>query len=250
MAGRGHVAVSADLEALGQAAAAYVAERSAEAVAARGRFTVALSGGSTPPWLYRALVAPPWSERVDWLRWHVFLGDERLVPADDERSNVGLARRELLDHVPVPRDQVYPPPVEAGAPDAVARAYEARLRAVFARLAAPVPRFDLILLGLGSDGHTASLFPGMPALEVRDRLVVASPPGSLPPPVDRVTFTLPLLDAARAVLFLVAGQDKAATVRRVLDGDADLPASRVRPRDGDLRWLLDRQAAADLATTA
>lgn len=248
MSSSGNVMVIADLETLGQAAAAYLVERSAEAVATRGRFTVALSGGSAPPCLYRALVAPPWSERVDWSRWHVFLGDDRLVPADDERSNYGLARRMLLDHVPVPPEQVYPPPVEAGAPDAVARAYEARLRAVFARFAEPVPRFDFVLLGLGSDGHTASLFPGMPSLQEQDRLVVASPPGVLPPPVDRVTFTFPLLNAARAVLFLVAGEDKAATVRRVLDADPDLPATHVRPWDGELRWLLDRSAAAERST--
>lgn len=238
------VSVLPDADALAAAAAAYVAESSAAAVAARGRFTIALSGGSTPRKLYERLSAEPWSGQIAWDRWHVFWSDDRLVPADHADSNVGLAQRYLLSRVPIPASQVHPTPVAAGDPAAVAQAYEAELRSAFGLAPGEWPRFDLILLGLGSDGHTASLFPDKPALQEQQRLVVATPPGVLPPPVDRVTFTFPVLNAARAVAFLAAGADKREPLKRVLAGDTEPPAARVQPTDGELRWMLDTAATA------
>ena len=239
------VKVLANLDAVAEAAAALVAEQSAEAVARRGRFTIALSGGSTPRKLYDLLAAPPWRSRIDWSKWHVFWSDDRLVAAESPDSNVGLADRGCLSKVPVPAEQIHATPVDAGSPDEVARAYEADIRAAFDAEPGTWPRFDLILLGLGSDGHTASLFPGKPSLQETERLVVASPPGVLPPPVDRITFTFPLLNAGRTVAFLAAGADKREPLDRILAGDQDLPAGRVRPTDGELIWLVDAAARGE-----
>jgi len=239
------VTVLPDPATLAEAAAEHVAAQAATATAARGRFTIALSGGSTPKALYARLADPAWRDAIDWSAWHVFWGDERLVPPDDPNSNVGLAERALLARVPIPAAQVYRVPVDAGGRVAVARAYEAVLRRVFDLAPGAWPRFDLVLLGLGGDGHTASLFPGHPALDEHTRLVVGTPPGTLPPTLDRVTLTLPVLNTARAVTFLAAGADKAAVLRRVLAGAPDLPAARVRPVDGEVRWLIDAAAAGE-----
>ncbi len=240
----GHLTTAAELEGLSEAAAALWAKLAAEAISRQGHFAVALSGGSTPRGLYRLLAAAPWRDRIDWGRCHFFWGDERLVPPDHPDSNFRLAREALLAPLSIPPDRIHRVPVEVGSPETVALAYEGELRRFFAP--EPMlegPRFDLVLLGLGSDGHTASLFPGKSALEESRRWVVATPPGRLPPPVDRVTLTLPALNAARAVAFLVAGADKAPTLRRVLAGDPDLPAARVRPARGSLHWFVDRAAA-------
>jgi 6-phosphogluconolactonase len=235
--------VAASVDQLTDQAAEVLREHAHAAGERRGRFVVALAGGSTPRRLYGLLTSEPWRSRVDWSIWHIFWGDERLVPLENPDSNGGEARRLLLDKVPVPPEQVHYAPVELGPAGVVAGQYGAELRAFFGSGAEPWPRFDLIFLGMGSDGHTASLFPGMPTLDERTQLVVASPPGVLPPPVDRVSFTLPVLNAARAVVFLVAGPDKRATLSRVLAGDRELPAARVRPTDGELRWLVDEEAA-------
>lgn len=237
-----------DLDTLSEAAAQYVADSAQRAIAERGRFTLALAGGSTPRRLYQLLATPSWRERIAWERWHFFLGDERLVPPTDKDSNFGMARDALLDHVPVGAAQIHRVPTEAGDADTVAARYEAEIRDFFGRSTNERPRFDLVLLGMGSDGHTASLFPDKPTLEETERLVMASPPGVLPPPVDRVTFTFPLLNAARAVAFLVAGEDKRPALRAVQAGlpfgDAGAaPAARVRPVDGELRWFVDAAAA-------
>jgi len=153
-----------------------------------------------------------------------------------------MAQQALLRHVAVPSEQVHRVPLELGAGDAVAARYESELRACFTPATDDVPRLDLALLGLGSDGHTASLFPASPALAEQRRLVVATPPGTLPPSVDRVTCTLPLFNAARAIAFLVTGADKAAALRRVLAVDLTLPAAHIRPTDGELRWFVDADA--------
>ena len=218
-------------------AAELFAQAATEAIGARGRFVVALAGGSTPEKAYRVLTGRP---NVEWARVYVFLGDERMVPPDDERSNLGMARRALLDHVPIPSANVFAVPTDRPAA-AAARQYQ---RSIADTVGDP-PRFDLILLGLGDDGHTASLFPGKAALEEQTAWVVASPPGVLPPPVDRVTLTFPVLNAARRVAFLVTGSKKAEVVKDVFAG-RDYPAARVRPTDGELTWLLDADAAAKL----
>jgi 6-phosphogluconolactonase len=234
-----------DLAALSEQAAACWIESAARALAARGRFTVVLSGGSTPARLYRLLAAPPRCAAVDWEHCHVFWGDERMVPADDLRSNYGLARRTLLTRVPIPPAQIHRIPTEAGDPARVAAIYEAEVRACCGLEPGAWPRFDLVLLGMGDDGHVASLFPGSAALAETRRLVVESPPGRLPPPVDRVTMTVPVFNAARAVTFLVAGAAKTPALRRALAGDPAVPAAHIRPAAGRLCWYVDAAAAGN-----
>lgn len=230
-------------EALMLAAAAHVIAAGAQAIQTRGRFSVALAGGSTPEALYRLLAAEPFVSRLDWRAVHVFWGDERSVPPDHSDSNYRMARESLLAHVPVAPENIHRIQGEIDAAQA-ALAYEDALRAHFAG----PPRFDLILLGMGEDGHTASLFPGAPALAERVRLAVpvhAAHLGSW-----RVTLTYPVLNAAAAVLFVVSGSSKAATLRAVLEGPSrptELPAQGVRPHAGRLMWLADASAAEQLA---
>jgi 6-phosphogluconolactonase len=236
-----------DPDTLAARAAEHIREASVRAIAARGRFTLALAGGSTPEKAYRLLAQPQRAGSIDWSKTHLFFGDERFVPHDDPRSNYGMARRALLRSAPIPAQQVFPIPTDLATPQESAAAY-ARVLATFFGVepGKDVPRFDLILLGMGDDGHTASLFPGKPALREQSAWVVATPPGVLPPPVDRVTLTFPVLNTAREVLFLVTGEKKAAPLRDVLEGAADVtvhPAAGVRPREGTLTWLVDEAAA-------
>ncbi len=219
----------------------------AKAVAERGRFFCSLSGGRTPLAGYRVLAAPEISSKVEWGKVHVFWGDERCVPEGHPDRNDEAALDALLRRVPIPSDNIHRVP--ATEPDAAQR-YESELLRVFSSTfkesslspsSSGIPRFDLILLGLGPDGHTASLFPGHPAVEEKTRLVVRVDGAPKPPPA-RVTFTLPLLNAARHVAFLVTGKDKNSALRRVLNGDPALPASRVVARDGSLVFLADAAA--------
>lgn len=225
-----------------QAAAEAVAQL-ARAVASRcGRFTLALSGGETPRLLYRAL-AENHRDAIAWDRLHCFWGDDRFVPADDPSSNLRMAREALLDQVAVPRINVHPMPVFFHDPAAAAADYEATLRCYWRT---PWPRFDLILLGLGADGHTASLFPGSPALAEPQRWVAAVHEPTVTP-AQRLTLTLPVLNQAAHVYFLATGEAKADTVARVLSGAAgvtEAPAAGVRPAQGELVWWLDEAAAA------
>ncbi len=221
------------------------------AIEARGRFTVALAGGKTPKETYTLLARPQRAGQVDWAHTYVFFGDERFGRTDSPDSNAGMARQALLDHVPIPKENVFPMPTESDADeDAAADRYGATLAEFFGAPPRGLPpRFDLILLGLGDDGHTASLFPGAPSLAVTDAWVVSTPPGTLPPPVDRLTFTFPLINAARSVAFLVSGANKAGIVAQVLAGERGReahPSEGVQPTDGTLTWLLDRAAAAHL----
>ena len=248
--GSGQLDVFGNLDELSDAAARFVVECARRAIAERGRFVVALAGGSTPRRLCQLLGDSPRGERIEWDRWHFFLGDERVLPPTDPDCNFVMAAETLLGRVPVAPEQIHRPPTELGDAAAVAAAYEREVRDFFRLAPGEVPRFDLILLGLGSDGHTASLFPGKPALDETERLVVATPPGVLPPQVDRVTFTFPVINAARAVAFLVAGADKAAALRAAREGIAlgevaEVPAARVRPTDGELRWFVDVAATGD-----
>ena len=194
----------------------------ASSVAAE-RFAICLSGGSTPQATYR-LLAGEERGRVDWARWHVFFGDERRVPLDDPASNYRNARDGLLAHVPIPQGQIHPL--------TDADEYEGLLRAFFGES----PRFDLLMLGMGDDGHTASLFPGSISLLEEERWVIAPP--DVVKGMARLTLTLPALNAARRALFLVAGEDKAGALRRIEEGDP-LPAGLVR----DAEWLVDEAAA-------
>jgi 6-phosphogluconolactonase len=227
-------------EELAAAAAHEFASEANEAIDERGRFAVVLAGGSTPKATYEIL-ARDYAGRIDWSNVHVFFGDERSVPPDHEDSNYRMAREALLDHVPtgsVHRMQGDLPPDEA------AEAYEQELRDFFG--SEELPRFDLILLGVGGDGHTASLFPETSALEVHDRLVVANPVLKLD--TTRITLTVPVINAARAACFLVAGEGKAEALTRILGGDADPrehPASLIQPAGGP-EWMLDASAASEL----
>jgi 6-phosphogluconolactonase len=229
--------ILADREKLSQEAA----RRFIALAQARDPFTVALSGGSTPRRLYQILATT--SGRVPWERVHVFWGDERCVPPDHPESNYRMAREALLDHVPLPAKNVHRVRGE-WAPEAAAQAYAVELEDFFG---APWPRFDLILLGLGSDGHTASLFPGSDTLHERERPIAVATATYQDRPAQRVTFTLPLINAARHVLFLVSGADKADIVQRVLETAGEhYPAGRVQPGAGRLTWLLDQAAAGQI----
>jgi len=225
-------------DALAQRAAEVFVTLAAEAITARGRFDVALAGGSTPERTYRLLAADP---RIDWGRCRLFFGDERFVPADDPRSNVGMARRALLDAVPA---TVFPVPTDLPTVQEAAAAYERTLTDAFGGAVV----FDLLLLGLGDDGHTLSLFPGKPALTATG-VATWSPPGVLPPPVDRVTLTFATANACRHAVFLVGGAGKAEIVAKVLGDGGDpmrYPAAGIRPTAGTVTWLLDAAAAGRL----
>jgi 6-phosphogluconolactonase len=239
---------------LAEHAAALIQQAASDNIRSHGRFTLVLAGGSTPEKTYSLLARPQDVAKIDWSRTHLFFGDERLVPPDDPRSNFGMAQRTLFARVPVPSTNIFPIPTSRGSAAECAALYADTLSRFFqTRPGSPPPSFDLLLLGMGDDGHTASLFPGHPALQVTDSWVTSSPPGVLPPPVDRITFTFPVLNAARHVVFLVAGDKKAAVLRDVLEGGAtpqQHPAAGVRPTQGKLTWLLDRAAAALLRPSA
>ena len=243
------IAVLPTPAALAEEAARRFAAIARQAVDDRGLFTVALAGGSTPAGLYRLLAQPPYRDQVDLLRTFVYFGDERCVPPDHPDSDYRMARETLLDAAPIPAANIFRMAGELP-PDVAARDYAAILRRNFHLRGRARPRFDLILLGMGDDGHTASLFPDMPALEEKGRLVVGSNvPGYVRPAVPRVTLTFPVINAARQVLFLVTGANKVAAARAVLTGPEPpdpLPARRVRPVHGQLTWLMDEAAAAAL----
>jgi 6-phosphogluconolactonase len=231
-----------------QAAAEEVIRVASEAVAKRGRFTIALSGGSTPKNLYR-LIAANAGASLPWPQMFFFWGDERHVPPTDEESNYRMAEETLLSKVPIPPGNVFRIPAENPDADAAAAAYEQTLQTFFEVAAGKFPRFDLILLGMGPDGHTASLFPETAALREKSRLVVANWVEKLN--TSRITLTLPVLNAARQVAFLVSGADKAAVLREVLEGKGPgekYPSKLVQPSDGKLIWFVDRAAASELST--
>lgn len=234
------IRVFADTEALARGAAAFFAEEVSRAVAARGRASVLLAGGDTPRRTYELLAEEPLRQAISWEKVHFFWGDERCVPADDGRSNQSMARASLLTRVPVPGGNIHPIAC-SDAPEQAAAAYQRELEGHFAGGA---PRFDLILLGLGTDGHTASLFPGSAALAEQTRWsAVVRRPGEA---FARITLTLPLLNQARQVLFLVAGGDKAPILAEMVQGNAPFPARLVRPNGGELHWFADRAAAGDV----
>ncbi len=244
------VEVYPDAAAMAEAAAALFVSLAREAIAARGRFAVALSGGSTPEEMFHRLTMPEFASQTEWPGIHLFWGDERCVPLDHPDSNYGAARRALIDHVPIPAEQVHRMHGE-WPPETAAAEYERELRAFFGAggpvPAAAWPRFDLVLLGMGPEGHTASLFPGSAVLHETSRWVTASF-------VDaahgwRITLTPPAINAAREVAFLVKGIDKAERLKQVLTGPVQpdlVPAQIVRPTAGRLRWLVDSAAAAEL----
>lgn len=247
-----------DLQALTEAAAEFTCGLAEKTVEESGLFTIVLSGGSTPRPLYEVLAQPPCAPRMPWGNTHLFWGDERCVPPDHPDSNFAMAYRALVSQVPVPPENVHPIPTEFESPEKVAETYEEILRKFFGSSVTakphpgarhggePFPSFDLILLGVGRDGHTASLFPGDRALEEERRWVeaVCTPNGF--PHVPRITLTLPVINRARCVLFMASGSEKREVIRSIL-GDSDpvrasYPAARVNP-EGRVVWLIDEKAA-------
>lgn len=238
------VRVFPDANELSVRAAEAAVEAINEAVGSRATCSLVLSGGSTPRILY-GLLASRFRDQIPWAQVHVFWGDERYVPHSDAHSNYRMGRTLLLDHVPCPAENVHPMPTHLSAADAGARDYEATLRRYFA---SESPHFDLVLLGLGADGHTASLFPGSPALEERTRWVVAVTVPAEPP--LRLTLTLPALTQSVQTFFLVTGSEKAHALQQVLAGTVDpktYPAAGVRRGQEALIWWVDREAAAHLS---
>jgi len=223
-----------DLEALSQAAAKLVVSCADESIVARGRFALALSGGNTPRRLYELLAESP----LDWQKAHLFWGDERFVAPTDPASNFRMAREALLSRCPVPPQNVHPVPVDIGSPQAAAKAYEEELRGFFR--GAPFT-FDMALLGIGPDGHTASLFPGSAALKEKRRWALAVDGHAGQPPVPRITLTLPALNASREVVFLAIGAEKKPLIEEIMEGGSSYPAARVAPEAGPV-WLWAQKA--------
>jgi 6-phosphogluconolactonase len=243
------VRVLPNAEALFSSGADEFTNAARESVSARGVFRVALSGGNTPRGLYALLPRDPWRAAVSWDRTHLFWGDERHAPPDHPDSNYRMVRETLLSQVPVPADHVHR--VHAEMPDAAAAAddYAKTIQRVFGLGDGQPPRFDLVLLGLGPDGHTASLFPGGDALAERKRLVVATWVEKFR--AERITMTLPVFNNAERVVFLVSGGDKAPALRSVLEGPDEpnrFPAQAIRPASGSLLFLADRAAAGPEAS--
>jgi 6-phosphogluconolactonase len=234
----------ANLEHLSRSAADRIIRLGQAAVEARGYFTWVLSGGHTPVSLYRALAQNPWRGAFPWTQTQVFWGDERWVKPDDPESNYALAHNALLEHVPLPATQVHPMPTFAATPEDGAREYEAQLHAFFGPLE---PVFDLVLLGLGADGHTASLFPGAGSVSPETWVTASTaPPGASAP--RRLSLTLNMINRARNIMFLVAGEEKKSRVRELLEEpevSRAYPAGNVRARERMI-WFLDHAAASEL----
>ena len=235
-----------DASALAEAAAGAIVEAAMDAVAARRRFTVALAGGATPRETYMKLAGPPFAESVPWDRTWAFFGDERCVPPDHAESNYRMASETLLSKVGIPAERIYRMRGEAEDPEAAATEYARTLATLFETRRGGLPRFDLVLLGLGLDGHIASLFPGSPAAKEIFRTVVAVHAAAARIP-QRLTLTFPVINAAARVIFLVSGAEKGKTLKAALSDGGLLPAGMVRPADGTLTWIVDRPAAALLS---
>jgi len=234
-----------DINSLSHEAAQIIVRLANEATVTRGRFSIALSGGSTPKALFGLIATEPYLGQINWPSVEIFWADERCVPPDDAESNYAMAKEVLLSKIPIQPRQVHRMPAEKADRDAAAQEYTLEMQRVFGTNG--IPAFDLIQLGMGPEGHTASLFPHQPALHEQRRLVM---PVSVPkPPPLRLTFTPPILNAPRHVLFLVTGSEKADAVQAVLEGPYqpdEYPAQIVRPTNGEVTWMLDTAAAGKL----
>lgn len=235
------IQVLADKEALVAQAAVLVCDRIRETLAHQDRCTIALAGGSTPKPLYAAIA----QQDLPWAQLHIFWGDERYVPADHPDSNEGMARAAWLDHVPIPAENIHPMPTHSGDPATDAAHHNQEILDFFQPSGEAFPQFDIILLGMGDDGHTASLFPHTEALQVCDRAVTVGNKDGQP----RLTFTVPILNRAQLILFLVAGANKQTALNQVFapTGDANQYPSRLIQPAGEALWLLDKAAAEGVA---
>lgn len=242
--------VAPDAALLAEAVAAEFLRLASEAIARHGAFRVSLAGGETPRTAYERIAAT-WRKApggaIPWDRVHLYWSDERMVPRDDPRSNFGMARAALISRVPIPAENVHPVGIDAANPGAAAADYEQTLRAAFAGESKALPRFDLILLGMGADGHTASLFPGAPLLDEQARLALAARHPETGEP--RVTLTLPVINNAAATIVIASGGAKTAMLDRAVrgtgrrEGEPLLPIERLRPASGILLWMADAAAA-------
>lgn len=229
---------------LAKAAADLIAKRIKDVLKTQDRFTIALSGGSTPKALHELLAKAPYAEQIPWAQLHVFWGDERYVPIDDEQSNAGMAYDTLLGHVYTPENQIHVWKTELK-PEEAAAEYDRVLHDYFGETG---PTFDLVLLGMGDDGHTLSLFPGTEVVHEKKAWTAAY--FLTKQDMYRLTLTAPIVNRAKCVLFLVAGPKKAAPLKEVLEGDYNpdvYPSQEIKPTDGELIWLVDEKAAADLS---
>jgi 6-phosphogluconolactonase len=221
------------------------AERAKASVNTRGKFFVALSGGSTPRPMHRLLIQEPYRSEIPWGQMHVFWADERCVPSTDPASNFGAAQRDFIHQAPIPAGQIHPMPGEM-APEVGALKYQDDLVSSFQLGKGELPVFDVIFLGVGADGHTASLFPRQKSLNEKEKMVAAVEGGESD--VSRLTMTLPVINNAKEIVFLACGKEKAAVVKSIIEGgDQWLPAQKVAPVNGVLTWLLDRDAASLLS---
>ena len=247
MANNVELEVFPDATAVAQAATDLFIRSARQAIATHGRFDVALSGGSTPKAMFALLAAPPYDKQVDWTKVQLFWGDERCVPPDHPDSNYGVANTLLISKVGIPASNVHRFLTEQSDAEQIADQYAAELKQHFALHAGELPRFDLIYLGMGPDGHTASLFPHTAALHITDRLVAANYVEKLN--AQRLTLTAPVINAAALVAFLIAGPDKADALHEVLEGQPNpdtYPSQLIAPQHGKLYWLVDQAAAARL----
>lgn len=243
------IQIFADPESLAHAAVVRFVQIARDAIEARDRFTVALSGGSTPKALYALLATQPWQNQVSWDQVHLFWGDERHVSPDDPSSNFRMTQAQLIAQVPIPPENVHRMKAENPNAQTVAAVYEQDLKQSFQLAEGQFPQFDLVLLGMGANGHTASLFPGTAAIHEQIRLVVA--PWVEEVNSDRITLTPPVINTAREVIFFVAGLEKAATLKAVLEGQYQpdrLPAQIIRLAQGKVTWMIDQAAASSLST--
>ena len=211
----------------------------------RRPFTVAISGGATPRPMHKMLARAPYCTDIPWEKIRIFWVDERCIPQNNPESNYGTAKKDFIDEVSIPQTHVHRITCKPS-PRASAKEYQKTLKDFFSFQTARIPRFDLIYLGMGADGHIASLFPGQKTLDEKEKLVVAVKGGD--PDMNRITMTLPLLNQARHIVFLVTGEEKARTVQTALENrKIRLPAQKIRPLNGRLTWLLDRKAASLLS---
>jgi 6-phosphogluconolactonase len=238
-----------NLSDLSRAAAEYICKIAKGAIEDRAVFTLVLSGGSTPRLLYEELASQPIASSIDWQHTHLFWGDERFLPPDHPDSNFSLAFESLISKVDLPPENINRVPTEIGSAQTTAEEYEKLLRKFFPPAVGSeqepyFPSFDLVLLGLGQDGHTASLFPGEAALEESDRWVLAVAGAKASPPVERITLTLPAINKARYVIFLASGSHKREVFQQVVNNPetSSYPAARVRP-SGGLLWFIDEGLA-------
>lgn len=229
---------------LSKEAASFFVEKAREAVQQNGRFTVALTGGSSPVQMYNLLAQQPFLEQVPWQETHIFWGDERWVPLTDDRSNARMAMETFLNKVPVPPKQIYPMWEDDVEPEEFAKKYEQLLQSHFGQQA---PQFDLILLGMGDDGHTASLFPGTEVLQEQAQWVQAY--YLEPQSMYRITLTAPLINQAKTICFMTFGDNKAPALHEVMEGERNpeqYPSQLIQPKDGEVHWFIDEAAASRL----